>query len=243
MPSRDTTVIVGIDCATVPACIGLARAELRGNVCTLTDSQLGVGDPVFETVGRWLRRSRRGLIALDAPLGWPSLLADMLPDHRAGERLVGVPDRLFHRLTDDHVTRLVGKRPLEVAADRIARTAHRSLELLDRIRTTMRSNIPLAWSPDFADGVYAIEVYPAATLAAHGLPSSRYKEADTGATARQRIVENLAPSLEVAPRHSWRMPTCWMPQCACSPLSTSWRATASRRPSAKFLPTRRAGSG
>lgn len=198
MVARGGSVIVGIDCATEPARIGLARAEFGSGGCLLTDLQLGIDGPVHEVVGRWLRGAKQGLIALDAPLGWPSLLADMLPEHRAGDRLVGEPNRLFHRLTDDHVLRTIGKNPLEVAADRIARTAHRSLELLDRIRTCTKSDIPLAWTPG-CNGLQAIEVYPAATLAAHGLPSSRYKDArrETCAPARKSIVAALTARIEV----------------------------------------------
>lgn len=204
MPTADTTVIVGIDCATESERIGLARAELRRGVCTLTDARVGGSDlPVHEVVGRWLARTTQGLIALDAPLGWPLLLADVLPDHRAGERLVGNPDLLFHRHTDELVRRMVGKNPLEVAADRIGRTAHRSLDLLDRIRKRTRSEIPLAWSHTLGAGLHAIEVYPAATLAAHGLPSSRYKKTDQ-VEARLRILAGLKGQIGLAPHETLR---------------------------------------
>jgi len=199
MPTADTTVIVGIDCATESERIGLARAELRRGECTLTDARVGGSDlPVHEVIGRWFGRTTRGLVALDAPLGWPLLLADMLPDHRAGERLVGNPGLLFHRHTDEFVRKIVGKNPLEVAADRIGRTAHSSLDLLDRIRKRTRSEIPLAWSHDFGTGLHAIEVYPAATLAAHGLPSSRYKKMDQVET-RLTILSGLENKIRLAP--------------------------------------------
>ena len=50
-----------------------------------------------------------------------------------------------------------------------------SLRLLHEIREAARREIPLAWTPGPPTDAVAIEVYPAATLLSHGLPSSRYK--------------------------------------------------------------------
>lgn len=200
MLGADTIVIVGVDCAAQSERIGIARALLRGGECTLTDTAVGsTGIPVHEVIGQWLRGTTRGLIALDAPLGWPLLLAEMLSGHRAGERLVGRPDQLFHRHTDEFVRTSTGQKPLEVAADRIARTAHSSLDLLDRIRTHTGSEVPLAWSSDIGPGLHAIEVYPAATLVAHRLPSRQYKQpAETA--SRIRILDGLRDRIELV-RH------------------------------------------
>lgn len=79
------------------------------------------------------------------------------------------------RETDRFVERRLGKRPLDVGADRIARTAHSALQLLGTVRDRTALPVPLAWRRDFL-GVEAIEVYPAATLVAHGFRSAGYKK-------------------------------------------------------------------
>ncbi|MCM8612051.1 DUF429 domain-containing protein [Accumulibacter sp.] len=83
---------------------------------------------------------------------------------------------LFRRETDRVVAAEIGKTPLEVAADRIARAAHSALEVLGLLREHSGKQIPLAWSPEF-ESVAAIEVYPGATLKARGLEHSGYKNA------------------------------------------------------------------
>ena len=75
---------------------------------------------------------------------------------------------LFRRLTDLDIRDRIGKRPLEVGANLISRTAVAALVLLDEIRHLTGSAIPLAWGEDDADAFRAIEVYPAATRLAHG---------------------------------------------------------------------------
>ena len=56
------------------------------------------------------------------------------------------------------------KTPLDVGADRIARTAYAALHLLGSVRVQLHLSIPLAWAPTDISVVAAIEVYPAATL-------------------------------------------------------------------------------
>lgn len=75
---------------------------------------------------------------------------------------------LFRRLTDLDIRKRTGKRPLEVGANLISRTAVAALVLLDEIRRLTGSAIPLAWGEDDAGAFHAIEVYPAATRLAHG---------------------------------------------------------------------------
>jgi hypothetical protein len=77
------------------------------------------------------------------------------------------PNELFRRATDDDIKLRLGKRPLDVGADRIARTAAAALKLLDRLRRETGRPIPLAWTPDEDPTWRAIEVYPVATRIAH----------------------------------------------------------------------------
>lgn len=77
-------------------------------------------------------------------------------------------DALFRRKTDDDIHTRFRKRPLEVGANFISRTAVAALELLQKLKNSTGTAIPLAWSPMDVNPIAAIEVYPAATRLAHG---------------------------------------------------------------------------
>jgi predicted RNase H-like nuclease len=161
------TMIIGIDCATQHQKTGLARARLVDKVVTIEAWELASATRAPETIiSEWLNGTPTALLALDAPLGWPEKLGIALVEHTAGSVLTPEADALFHRYTDRDVKDRLGKRPLEVGADRIARTARRALELLNSLRQALHLDIPLTWEPGSLEGVQAIEVYPAATLLA-----------------------------------------------------------------------------
>lgn len=131
------------------------------------------------------------LLALDAPLGWPTPLSDSVSAHRAGEPLAAEPDVMFSRETGRFIRARLGKKPLEVAADRIARTAHAALALLRNLRSPHGIEIPLARKPGrLPSRVAAIEVYPAATLIGHGIRSGGYMRPGD-ASRRLKILEAL----------------------------------------------------
>ncbi len=175
----ERTTIIGIDAATQPKKIGLARGHLDGDDLVVTDVVLGSAvTSVAETVASWIGPGPT-LLAIDAPLGWPAPLAQGLSGHRAGQVLDGDGHDLFRRVTDRFVHATVGKMPLDVGADRIARTAHMALRLLGEVRARTGFDIPLAWSPNI-DGVAAVEVYPAATLRCHKATCTGYKGNDAG---------------------------------------------------------------
>lgn len=124
-------------------------------------------------------------VGIDAPMGWPSALVDLLPDYMATGRWPVAPqfadgrvwyDELRLRETDRAVHRLllaerdVSVRPLSVSSDTIAVVAFRCARLLalhgehsgvafDRTGHTSR----------------VFEVYPAAALASWGFPHKGYK--------------------------------------------------------------------
>jgi hypothetical protein len=144
-----------------------------------------------EIVTEWLREVKGpSLIAMDAPLGWPSTMGPCLTSHRAGRAIDVPPNALFRRETDRFVCRELGKMPLDVGADRIARTAHAALRVLENLRKSLDAPIPLAWSGDAMSGPAAIEVYPAATLIAHSLSCTGYKKAKE-VEARRSLVACL----------------------------------------------------
>jgi hypothetical protein len=115
----------------------------------------------------------------------------------AGSGIDISPDLLFRRATDRFVKSHFGKQPLDVGADRIARTAKAALELLDRIRSQTALRIPLVWEPHYVEKVAAIEVYPAGTLVSRGLPGSGYKKKGQ-IELRRQIVRGLKHHINLA---------------------------------------------
>lgn len=198
------TRILGIDCATKNAKIGLADSTLREDRLTVNRAVKCIGNQDAASVlADWIKEeSGPTLLAVDAPLGWPKGLRQALLHHRAGGALSVCPNSMFRRHTDEFVRNHVfvpngiRKNPLEVGANFIARTAHAALCILNRVRTTVDSKIPLAWDKSRIEAVCAIEVYPAASLIAHGLPSGKYKKSSqTG--QRRLIIKGLKTKLEL----------------------------------------------
>ena len=190
--------IIGIDCATKDENVGLALAV--GNTAGLRLERAIVcdaGRPAASIVRAWLMQSSDAvLLALDAPLGWPRSLARTLISHTAGTTIETPPDEMFRRKTDEFIRGALRKQSLDVGADRIARTAHAALRLLGNLRTSLGVPIPLAWDPSDVTDHAAIEVYPAATLIAHGMRSAGYKK--PGQTRERReIVEALRTRMAI----------------------------------------------
>jgi len=176
--------IIGVDCATVPSRTGLARAVRTADGWRLLDVHT-CSDAVRPeaVVARWISDEPSALLAVDAPLGWPAELGETLAPHNAGEALLAPPARLFRRATDRFVHKRLHKKPLDVGADKIAHTAWAALRLLGQLRGATGHELPLAWSVAPTSLPAVIEVYPAATLVAHGLPSTRYKAPRSAARA------------------------------------------------------------
>jgi predicted RNase H-like nuclease len=191
--------VVGIDCATVDAKIGLARGffdddqRVKVEEATLCTRDLSAAKRVAD----WVRGAEIPvLIAIDAPLGWPAPMGKALATHRAGSALGVEPNEMFRRRTDRVIQETLRKTPLDVGADRIARTAHAALKLLGEIaKLADTPPIPLAWNSAIS-GVSAIEVYPAATLIAHGIRSSGYK-APTQISQRKDVLTGVTSEIDV----------------------------------------------
>lgn len=184
-------IIVGIDCATQPKRMGIARGRYTGEL-TFDCVEVG-GSSTEDRLVEWLGGDEQCLVAMDAPLGWPEALGDSLVDHSAGEALAADSHALFRRGTDRFIKARVGKQPLDVGADRIARTAHSALSLLDRLRERTGESIPLAWTPDVPHRVAAVEVYPGGTLRARAWRDRGYKK-KTDSAARGEIIAALRQS-------------------------------------------------
>lgn len=162
--------IIGIDCATKQTNIGLALASYKDGKAIVRDVKVGSETKTALTIVKdWLAIGNLTLLALDAPLGWPTELGTNLNVHKAGECIDVDPDILFSRYTDRELWRRLHKKPLEVGANLIARTAHAALQLLGQLRKETELTIPLAWYPNNVIETCAIEVYPRATLEAIGI--------------------------------------------------------------------------
>ena len=186
------TTIIGVDCATDDAKVGLSLAFVGADRCVVNFAGVCSAErEVAEEVAAWLSGKKRVLLAFDAPLGWPRPLGKALAAHRAGEPLTFAANDLFRRATDRFVKARFGKQSLDVGADRIARTAHSALKLLADVRQKTGLPIPLAWDSNYSERVAAIEVYPAATLIAHGIPDTGYKKKEKIAE-RKAILGSLA---------------------------------------------------
>jgi len=201
-----TVRVVGVDCATEAAEVGLAAGHVddRG-VLTLDEVERGSGrgslaSALAPRIRDLLGELPQAVLALDAPLGWPRPLAEALTVHRAGVRLGvgGAANRYFHRRTDDVVREHTTKIPLEVGANFIARTAFIALELLHALREHP-ADLPLIWNANTPRSPGVIEVYPAATLLARGLSPKKYKSRDVEerAVARRKIIDTLRTEIAV----------------------------------------------
>jgi predicted nuclease with RNAse H fold len=174
-----------------PTKVGIALASIDDSNCRILDARrCSANDLPADAVSAWHNDGSLSVIALDAPLGWPVALSNALHDHFAGEAIFAGADQLFRRATDKDIYRRLGKQPLDVGANFIARTAKAALGLLDELRTRTGEPIPLAWKMTVPERTSAIEVYPAATIRSSALPVVDYKK-PSQSDGRRRIIEAL----------------------------------------------------
>lgn len=160
-------IIIGIDCATKEVNTGLALGSVQDERISIIEVTTGSkGKTSVDIILNWLSNNQPALLAFDAPLGWPIGLSRQLINHVAGQSLRTDPEFLFSRETDRVVRNTLNKKPLEVGANYIARTAHSALKLLNDLREKTGLKIPLAWEMGKIKDTCAIEVYPASTLKA-----------------------------------------------------------------------------
>jgi hypothetical protein len=198
-----TAIIVGIDVSTESKKCFFALAKVSGDTCSLewiADGLANNQEILIDKLAGAIMKGEKVLFAIDSPLGWPIALGNALSKHQAGGFLKTEANKLFRRVTDDEIHRRLGKRPLDVGADRIARTAHAALALMENFSSRLKKKTTLAWSPNI-ESISAIEVYPAATLKAYGITNTKYKGKE-GRLVRQTMLNQLETYLSIP--HSLR---------------------------------------
>ena len=170
--------------------MGVTCAKLTDRAVEILDVRVGDrASFVLQHLVKSCAGAEPTILALDAPLGWPAALGPALVAHTAGSRIPAEANTLFRRRTDVYVKENLDRQSLDVGADRIARTAHSALRLLNDLAEHLSKLIPLAWESQIS-GLAAIEVYPAATLAAYAIPARAYKDSDSE-LVRRAIVQRL----------------------------------------------------
>lgn len=188
--------IIGIDCATDRKKVGISLGYVIGNELIIDQVLKPTGnESVSDVVSNWIAEDMPTLLAIDAPLGWPESLGKNLIAHIAGNTISCESNDMFRRETDRFIKREIGKQPLDVGADRIARTAHSALKYLGEIGQTAGKAVPLAWDNDALPSLAAIEVYPAATLKQCGFRSDGYKKKEN-VQQRLEIIASLSAHME-----------------------------------------------
>jgi hypothetical protein len=188
--------LVGLDAASARKNFGYALGHWVGSMVRIEEAgclEDRTGRDGLARIAAFLARhaSARRLLAIDAPLGWPAALSAGLARHRAGEAFAFDKQRMFRRETERRLREGGRYAPLEVGADRIARAAHEALAVLAALRAASGMDLPLVWDAAFERGG-VIEVYPAATLKAHRLPSRQYK---VSVPAREAIAARLQATM------------------------------------------------
>jgi hypothetical protein len=199
MSSRaEPITLIGVDCAVQAKGIGIAVGICSEGAVTIDEILVGPNDPA-QVLAPIIQANGPALLAFDSPLGWPKPMGQLLIVHQASAALAVDANDLFRRETDRFVKRKIGKQSLDVGADRIARTAHAAVGLLEQVRALTGADIPLAWQGHDLSDAACIEVYPAATLEALGISSRGYKgNKEVHRQARAKLLGDLGGILRLS---------------------------------------------
>ena len=158
--------LIGVDWACAESKRGIAVVDCAEESIAIVDlSSCSSRRTALDVIRKAITSTTTSsVIAIDAPLGWPVGLSQGLLNHAAGEDLSVAADFMFSRETDRFVRRRFReKKPLEVGANLIARTAHSANRFLHQLRAELTLPVPLLWSRSPLSEVGVIEVYPAVT--------------------------------------------------------------------------------
>ena len=178
---------------------GGGGSKEQGTVVATTAEKTGVGVRT-EQSGRWsasipdIDRHDPSLIDLvvgatklgvDSPLGWPRRFVEAVSAHSEGGDWQDEwsSDAFPFRTTDRAIKRLAGVNPLSVSTDRLGLTARRCALLQNGWANRMGEAV------DRTGAGRIVEVYPAATMKACGLPTKDYKK---DAATREKLLADIA---------------------------------------------------
>ena len=171
---------IGVDMASQPANTGLVVLEAH----TVSD-QLSVvearGRATDTEILAAITASRDHVVAIDAPLGWPTRFREQMHHWSLREWNDEIRNDLIYRATDLFVNRdLKLGSPLSVSANLIAIPAMRTRALLTHLEIT---------ALDGSERVY--ETYPAASLRVWHLDGIRYKGRHATPEGRVQLLRAL----------------------------------------------------
>ncbi|MBZ9728388.1 DUF429 domain-containing protein [Salegentibacter sp. JZCK2] len=181
-------IIIGLDAAVQDKDIGC----VLGNYSEGSLKLLGKWErkqPLTDFITDGIKESEKAILAIDAPLGWPVSFRKILNTHSAGLSLDTDPELFFKRQTDLDIRQRFKKWPLEISADRIARTAFFTLNRIGKIEKDLDYKLNLLWSIQDLEKYGMLEVYPAATLLSLGFSIKGYKK--DNAPARDKLYDQL----------------------------------------------------
>lgn len=135
--------LIGLDRASRDRNMGLALGEMYQGWVVVREVLLSVSS-VLPILARWIQTHDPAVLAFDAPLGWPAPMGQQPAGHRAGEAIPAPAAEFFSRHNDCTVRKITGKRPVEVGANLIGRTAHATVNLLRELREQTKRRLPLA---------------------------------------------------------------------------------------------------
>lgn len=192
MTMPDNLLLLGIDAAASDAKTGLVALE-AGSLA-VRHVALGKEVPVSQLLAQWLSAHHGAVMAcIDAPLGWPAEYCSILVSHQAGEPIRADKEHFFPRITDKLVHQKLGKRPLEVTANYIARTAHRALQWIGDLNQLTGSAFHLFLDAEKIPYYGLAETYPAGWLISEQLFHKGYKrDADLRERLLLQIVKRYA---------------------------------------------------
>ncbi|MBB6215067.1 putative RNase H-like nuclease [Anaerosolibacter carboniphilus] len=190
--------IIGIDCAADHKKVGMSFGTYSKGYIELVKTEIASSKgSIASVVHKWIDDSSKVLIAIDAPLGWPLKMGQYLANHNAGDVLSINANDLFRRETDKFIKKKLGKQPLDVGADKIARTAHSALTIINELRQLTGKSIRLAWNNEEINDIAVIEVYPAATLDRYGITNLGYKKKEQK-YIRQEMINQMKRSMVIS---------------------------------------------
>jgi predicted nuclease with RNAse H fold len=187
---------VGVDLAATPQKTGVCVLEGSTVVSILRGSTSEGTHP------DWITPYCAGadVVAVDVPFGWPKPFTEALAGYLVGDRMGLDKNRYRLRKTDFWIKEnFPPLNPISVSTDKIGVTAIVGTLLLN----ALSSDFALSPTESQADRS-VIEVYPAVSLLAWGLPFRGYKNGEEASRMRRAILRKLQHEfgLDLAERQS-----------------------------------------